>query len=101
LLLLASKGHGSPARDHLSHLFGLMSHYHDDGIARDPAGGLNHVGHHGFSKNLMQHLGLARLHAFAESCGQYDDRKAPIHEFSFQQCGPKKTKGQIRAWIAL
>jgi hypothetical protein len=78
-----------------------MSHYHDDGIARDPAGGLNHIGHHGFSKNLMQHLGLARLHAFAESCGQYDDRKAPIHEFSFQQCGAKKTKGQIRAWIAL
>ena len=95
LLFLEGKDHRSGPRHHPANLFGLVSHHHDDVIAGDAASRLDDIHHHGFPQDLMQHLGLRRLHALAEPGSQYDDRDAMIHPPSSSLLPHEKPRGQI------
>ena len=70
----------------VAHLLGGVSDHDDDGLRPGPSGGVDDVADHRLPADLVQHLGLLRLHPLPMAGGQ-DDRDGSIHDIRFSAGG--------------
>ena len=68
----------------LAHLFGLVAHHREDALGRgERERGIDHVLEQSLSSGLVQHLGLAALHAGAESGSEDHDGYGLVHYYYY------------------